>query len=214
MPPSERDRRRISEPCAVVRPTRPALAVPAPLPLPPPREDDTDENEPTPISVSRTRTPADETLTDLLDRLKASADAAVPAEFVLALERVAQRGAEDRLALEAKLAEHVEAAAKRQAHESRWRRIMRVVRGVGVGAVVAALGVVARALIAHGDAAAVARQQTARVEEHGVAILRLRSDLAESDERCRTETSALRAQAAADHALLSIFAARLSAATP
>jgi hypothetical protein len=176
----------------VIRPARPGDS---------PADDDTDENHPAPISVSRTRTPADETLQDLLDRLKESADAAVPREFVLALERVRDTGAEDRLALERQLAEHVEAAAKRGAIDTRGRRIMRVVRGLSAGAVVSAFAVVARALIAHGDASAMARQQTFQVAEHGSALVVLRSQI-----------ESLRAQAAADHALISVFAARLSTA--
>lgn len=162
--------------------------------------------------MSRTRTPADETLQELLARLRDSADAAVPREFVLALERVRDTGAEDRLALERQLAEHVEAARVRGAAETRWRRILGVLRGLSAGAVVSAFAVVVRALIAHGDAAAMARQQTDRVEEHGSAIAAIRREVAAVADRCQIETSALRAQAAADHTLISIFAARLSAA--
>ncbi|MGL4442485.1 MAG: hypothetical protein ACRCU1_02595 [Alsobacter sp.] len=147
--------------------------------------------------MSRTRTPADETLADLIAGL---AGRGVPSEIALALEAIARRGAEDRKALETQLEKHVAAALARTAQRTRWQRVARVFRGVGIGAIVATLGVVARVLIAHGDAGAVARQQAATVERHVVAIGQL-----------QTETSILRAQAAADHALISIFAARLSA---
>lgn len=184
------DPRRRSEPCRVIRPARPGE---------PSVEDDTDENHPAPppISVSRTRTPADVTLEALLADLEGRG---VPPEIALALEAIARRGAEDRKALETQLQAHVDAATVRTAQHTRWQRFARVVRGIGVGAIVAALGVVARVLVAHGDASAVARQQRETVERHGASIVHLQSEI-----------STLRDQAAADHALISIFAARLSA---
>lgn len=188
------DRRR-SEPCKVIRPARPG----DPL-------DDTDENpavhDERPISVSRTRTPADETLQllliDGLDEL--------PTQVRLALEAVARRGAEDRESLEKRV-------ARAESKQSRWQRLAAGLKAIGVGSVVASLAVVAQALIAHGDRAAVSRQQADTVREHGAAISKLKTDLDSTAKDLKADVAALRAQAAADHALLSIFAARLSAAT-
>lgn len=155
-----------------------------------------------PPSVARTRTPADETLQSLLieelDEL--------PREVRLALEAVAKRGAEDREALEKRV-------ARAESKQSRWQRLTAGLKAIGVGSVVASLAVVAQALIAHGDRAAVSRQQTETVEQHGAAILKIKTDLDTATKDIRADVAALRAQAAADHALLSIFAARLSAAT-
>lgn len=166
--------------------------------------DDTDEHPPAPsaaeISVSRTRTPADVTLEALLADLEGRG---IPPEISLALEAIARRGAEDRKAVEAQLKAHADAAAVQLARETRWQRVSRVARAVGLGTVFAALGVVVRLLIAHGDATAMARQQSETVERHTAALAQM-----------QTEIATLRAQAAADHSLISIFAARLSAAPP
>jgi hypothetical protein len=154
--------------------------------------DDTDENEPVrPPSVQRVRTPADETLSDLIEGLEGHG---VPPEIALALEAIAKRGAEDRRALERQLAAAVSS-------RSRWSRLLAAAKAIGAGSALAALAVVARALIAHGDAAAMARLQTERIEQLHRSVTQLQIDNVTD-----------RAQAAADHSVLQILAARLSAA--
>lgn len=163
--------------------------------------DDTDENHPAPRpdferppSVQRTRTPADLTLSDLIGELKASDNAAVPSGYLLALEAIVRRVAEDREALERQL-------AQAQQTQTRRSRLLSIVKGIGAGSIVAALAVVAQALIAHGDGAAVARQQALHVSQLQQDVIVLKQSVSD-----------LRAQAAADHSLIQIFAARLSAA--
>jgi hypothetical protein len=65
----------------------------------------------------------------------------------------------------------------------------------------AALAVVARALIAHGDAAAMARLHVERLDSISVQV-----------EKLSTEIMVLRAQAAGHESIIRVFAARLSAA--
>lgn len=152
--------------------------------------DDTDENKPAENSVSRTRTPADQTLSDLIQDLRTSSDAAVPDAYLLALREVARRVAEDRTLLE-----------KQIAGQTRWSRVLAGAKAIGVGSFVAGLAVVAQTLIARGDASATARQQSQYVTQ-------LRQDVAE----LKQSIADLRAQAAADHSLIQVFAARLSTA--
>jgi len=167
------------------RVTRPRVAQPR-------KEDDTDENEPArPPSVQRVRTPADETLADLIGGLEGHG---VSQEITLALEAIARRGAEDRKELERQLAAAVSS-------RSRWSRLLAAAKAIGAGSALAALAVVARALIAHGDAAAMARLQTDRIEQLHLSVSQMKVDL-----------STASAQAAADHSILQILAARLSAA--
>jgi hypothetical protein len=156
--------------------------------------DDTDENEPVrPPSVQRVRTPADETLAELIAGLEGHG---VSPEIALALEAIAKRGAEDRNQLEKKLA----LATRR---ESRWTRILAAAKAIGAGSALAALAVVARALIAHGDAAAMARLHLQKLESISAQV-----------EKQSVELMVLRAQAAGHDSIIKVFAARLSAAPP
>lgn len=162
--------------------TRPVAAQP----------DDTDENEPVrPPSVQRVRTPADETLAELIAGLEGHG---VSPEIALALEAIAKRGAEDRNHLERQLA-----LATRK--ESRWTRILVAAKAIGAGSALAALAVVARALIAHGDAAAMARLHLQKLESISAQV-----------EKQSAEIMVLRAQAAGHESIIQVFAARLSAA--
>lgn len=168
--------------------TRPVAAQPRP-------EDDTDENHPVkPPSVQRVVTPADEKLRELVERIRAREDAALPEEFFLALDRVAQLGAQERESLHEQLAAYGKTS-------SRWKRIIAAAKAIGFGAIAAALGVVVKALIAHGDAAAMARLHLDKL-----------SSLSAQVEKQSAEIMVLRAQAAGHDSIIKVFAARLSTA--
>lgn len=164
-----------------------------------PVEEDSGEH----ISVQRTMTPADRKLREAIDEIRTSGDPAVIAGF----EAIAKAAREQRKAYEreiaderAELAAATERLARIEASHSRWRTPVQLLKGLGFGGVVAALAFCARALIAHGDAMAEARRQTALVQRHEEVLRRLAEDLAKD-----------RAQAAADHALITLLVARLGA---
>ena len=162
----------------VIRP--PVLAV---------QEDDTDETHPVKPAEQRTRTPADETLAEMIPNLS---DLGVPPEIQLALEAIANRGAEDRKRLEAQLLAVVR-------KETRWSRAIALVKSAGAATLIATVLNVGAALVRHGTAQ---EQSRARAEN----LLTLRADV----ELMKKEVETLRAQAAAVNTIL-IPAARLPA---
>jgi len=160
-----------------------------------PTEEDTDENHPVkPPSVQRVVTPADEKLRELVERIRSREDAALPEEFFLALDRVAQLGTEERERMQREVASYGKTS-------TRWKRILAAAKAIGFGAVAAALGVVVKALIAHGDAAAMARLHIEKLQSLSAQV-----------ERQSAEIMVLRAQAAGHDSIIQVFAARLSAA--
>lgn len=151
-------------------------------------------------------TPADRKLREAIEQMREAGDPVVIAGF----EAIAKSAREQRKAYEAELAQEratligtAERLAQLEQSTGRWRRPLSLLKGVGFGSIVGALIFCANALEARGDAASEARKQSAMVQRHEAVLLRLAEDLARD-----------RAQAAADHAVLSILAARLGAATP
>lgn len=153
------------------------------------QEDDTDETNPVKPAEQRTRTPADETLAEMIPNMS---ELGVPPEIQLALEAIANRGAEDRKRLEAQL----HAVVRK---ETRWARAIALAKSVGVATLAATVLNVGAALVRHGNAQ---EQSRARAEK----ISTLLADV----EQLKKEVETLRAQAAAVNTIL-IPAARLPA---
>lgn len=192
----------------VVRPA--AYAAPEHLEQTPAGEEDTDENQPAraveeepsrPTSTSRTRTPADQLLQQLLRELHESEDASsIPPAYLLALEALARRGREDRRSLESKLQDaEGRLAAKVDAIPLRPRRIVTVLKGIGLGSLVTALVFVANLLTARGEASATDRQRAAQQREHAAKL-----------ESMQLEIGALRAQATGHDVLIKLLVRDIS----
>lgn len=171
----------------------------------PPEEEDTDENRPAravedepsrPTSTSRTRTPADKLLQQLLAELHENEDASsIPPAYLLALEALARRGREDRRTLESKLKDaEGRLAAKVDAIPLRPRRIVTVLKGIGLGSLVTGLVFVANLLIARGESSAASRQSAAEQRAHAAKL-----------ESMSLEIGALRAQATGHDVLIKLL---------
>lgn len=166
------------------------------------------------MSLPRTRTPAEESMRAAIDKVRQlSPEWHVAEQTARALDEIAD-------AIEAERAERLateaarQRAAERDADRKSWRApVWRAIQAIGAAGALALLGVTVNALISHGDSRRAAAQQADVIAEHGKQIDAATASI-ETERRERFNADAdLRAAQAADHAVLSLFAARLGVPT-